>query len=362
MFYHIFYPLREIWFGFNVFKYITFRTAFAAISAFLISVLCGPFVINLLKSLKIGDQTYRPEAPTLHKYHEGKSGTPTMGGILIVGSIIISTFLWARLDNVFVWMSMMVTLCLCLVGFVDDFMKLTSNSKKGLRAITKFSGQFMIGLGLALFLYTACAGTRSLYVPFFKRLIIDLGIFYIPFVIIVIAGSSNAVNLTDGLDGLAIGCIVMISATYSVISYLTGHIKISGYLGIPFIPQAAELTVFCAAILGSSLGFLWFNSHPATIFMGDTGSLALGGAIGCVAVLIKKEILLLFVGGVFVIEALSVIAQVLSFQLTGKRVLLMAPIHHHFQLKGWAESKITVRFWIISAILALFTLVTLKLR
>ena len=362
MFYHIFYPLKEFWFGFNVFKYITFRAALAAISAFSLSVFCGPLVIKFLKLSKIGEKTHRSDAPGLDQYHGSKSGTPTMGGILIVGSILISTFLWSRLDNTYIWLAMMVTLCLCIVGLIDDCIKLTSGNKKGLHAITKFSGQFMIGLGVALFLYTTCAGCTTLHFPFFKKIVIELGIFYLPFVILVIAGSSNAVNLTDGLDGLAIGCIILISATYAAISYLTGHIDVSSYLGIPFIPQAAELTVFCCAILGSSLGFLWFNSHPATIFMGDTGSLALGGAIGMVAILIKKEVLLLFVGGVFVIEALSVIMQVMSFKIRKKRIFLMAPLHHHFQLKGWAESKITIRFWIVSALMALFALVTLKLR
>lgn len=361
MFYHIFYPLRDFWFGFNVFKYITFRAAFAAISAFVICITVGPLIIKLLSILEVGERTFRPDAPTLHKFHGSKSGTPTMGGILIIIAILASTFLWARLDNSYIWLAMMVTLWLGMVGFLDDYIKLVGK-RGGLRVLTKFSGQLIIGLVVALFLYFSAKGTALLHFPFFKKLILDLGIFYIPFIVIVIVGSSNAVNLTDGLDGLAIGCIIMIAATYSVMSYVTGHFKISGYLGIPFIPQAAEVTIFCAAILGSSLGFLWFNSHPASIFMGDTGSLALGGAIGTVAVLIKKEILLFFVGGVFVIEALSVIIQVLSFKLRGERFFLMAPLHHHFQLKGWPESKITIRFWIVSAILALFTLVILKLR
>jgi len=254
-----------------------------------------------------------------------------------------------------------VTLGLSIVGFVDDYIKLVSKAR-GLRVITKFSGQLAIGLFVALFLYFSEDGITFLHFPFLKKLILDLGIFYIPFVIIVIVGSSNAVNLTDGLDGLAIGCVVMIAAAYSAMSYITGHFNISNYLGIPFIPEAGEISIFCAAILGSGLGFLWFNSLPAQVFMGDTGSLALGGAIGTVAVLIKKELLLFIVGGIFVIEALSVILQVASFKLRGERIFLMAPLHHHFQLKGWPESKITIRFWIISAILALFTLVTLKLQ
>jgi phospho-N-acetylmuramoyl-pentapeptide-transferase len=362
MFYHIFYPLRDFWFGFNVFKYITFRAAFAAISAFVICVVFGPLVIKLLSKLEIGEKTFRSAAPSLDKFHGSKTGTPTMGGIIIISAIILSTFLWARLDNPYIWLAMVVTIWLCTIGFIDDYIKLIGKDGNGLRAITKFSGQLIIGFVIALFLYISGEGTSFLYFPFFKKLILDLGIFYIPFVVIVIVGSSNAANLTDGLDGLAIGCIIMIAAAYSVMSYVTGHFKISQYLGIPFIPQAAEVSIFCAAILGSSLGFLWFNSHPASVFMGDTGSLALGGAIGTAAVLTKKEILLFVVGGIFVIEALSVILQVASFKIRGRRIFLMAPLHHHFQLKGWPESKITIRFWIVSAILALFTLATLKLR
>jgi phospho-N-acetylmuramoyl-pentapeptide-transferase len=361
VFYHLIYPLREFWFGFNVFRYITFRTAFAAISAFVICIILGPLAIKLLSFLEIGEKTFRKDAPSLHKFHGSKSGTPTMGGILIISSILVSTLLWARLDNSYIWLAMGTILWLGIIGLIDDCIKLFGKSS-GLRALTKFTGQLIIGLTVALFLYLSEQGTPFLHFPFLKKLVLNLGIFYIPFVVIVITGSSNAVNVTDGLDGLAIGCVVMIAATYSAMSYVTGHFKISGYLGIPFIPQAAEVTIFCAAILGSGLGFLWFNSHPASVFMGDTGSLALGGAIGTVAVLIKKEILLFVVGGVFTIEALSVILQVASFKLRGKRILLMAPLHHHFQLKGWPESKITIRFWILSAILALFTLATLKLR
>lgn len=361
MFYHIFYPLREFWFGFNIFRYITFRAAFATISAFTICIIFGPLAIKLLTILKIGEKTFRSDAPILQKFHGNKSGTPTMGGVLIIAAILISTLLWARLDNSYIWLAMGATLGLCIVGFIDDYIKLVSKAR-GLRVVTKFSGQVAIGLFIALFLYFSEDGITFLHFPFLKKLILDLGIFYIPFVIIVIVGSSNAVNLTDGLDGLAIGCVIMITAAYSAMSYITGHFNISDYLGIPFIPGAGEISIFCAAILGSGLGFLWFNSHPAQVFMGDAGSLALGGAIGTVAVLIKKEILLFIVGGVFVIEALSVILQVASFKLRGERIFLMAPLHHHFQLKGWPESKITVRFWIISAILALFTLATLKLQ
>lgn len=361
MLYHLLWPLKDFWFGFNVFKYITFRTVFAAVTSFLLCILLGQAVIRLLSLRKVGEKTSRRDAPTLEKFHANKAGTPTMGGILIVGSILISTLLWARLDNSYVWLALASTLWLGIIGFIDDYIKLVREDVRGLRSITKFTGQIIAGFIIAFFLYMPGEGNSILYFPFLKKLVIDLGIFYIPFVIIVIAGASNAVNLTDGLDGLAIGCITMIAGTYSAMSYITGNFNLSGYLGLPFVPQAAEISVFCAAIVGSGLGFLWFNSHPASIFMGDTGSLALGGAIGAVAVLIKKEILLALVGGVFVAEALSVILQVASFKLRKKRIFLMAPLHHHFQLKGWAESKITIRFWIVSAILSLLTFASLKL-
>ena len=361
MLYSLLYPLRDLWFGFNVFKYVTFRAAFAAISAFLLCILLGPPLIRLLKLYKVGEKTFRRDAPTLQQFHGNKTGTPTMGGILIVGSILISTLLWARLDNSYVWLALAATLWLGIIGFIDDYIKLVREDVRGLRSINKFVGQIVVGFIIAAFLYISTPNTTLLYFPFLKNLIIDLGIFYIPFVMIVIIGSSNAVNLTDGLDGLAVGCITMIAATYSALSYVTGHFKLSAYLGVPFIPQAAEISVFCAAIVGASLGFLWFNSYPASVFMGDTGSLALGGAIGAVAVLIKKEMLLVLVGGVFVVEALSVIMQVASFKLRKKRIFLMAPIHHHFQILGWPESKIIIRFWIVSAVLALLTIATLKL-
>lgn len=361
MFYYILYPLSDFWFGFNVFRYVTFRAAFAAVSAFLLCVIFGPSLIRLFASHKVREKTFRKHAPALEQFHGNKAGTPTMGGILIVVSILISTLLWARLDNSYVWLALAATLWLGIIGFMDDYIKLVREDVRGLTAVNKFIGQVVVGLIVAVFLYFSSSKTTILYFPFFKELVVNMGIFYIPFVVIVIVGSSNAVNLTDGLDGLAAGCLTMIAATYSIMSYVTGHFKLSAYLGVPFIPQAAEMTVFCAAIVGASLGFLWFNSYPATIFMGDTGALALGGAIGAVAVLIKKEILLALVGGVFVAEALSVILQVASFKLRKKRIFLMAPLHHHFQLKGWPESKITIRFWIVSVVLSLLTLMTLKL-
>lgn len=361
MFYYL-YQLRDLFFIFNLFKYITFRAAGAAITAFLISVILGPFIISRLKMLKAGQRIRKDEAPGIYPMHKDKEGTPTMGGLLIIVSIVSSTLLWANINNKFIILVLLSVVWLGLVGFIDDYIKLVKKSSQGIAASTKFAGQILLGLflGLALFLDPR-VGDR-LDVPFLKDLFINLGIFYILFVICVIVGSSNAVNLTDGLDGLAIGCIIMIALTYTGFSYITGHKNFSDYLKIFYIPGTGELAVFCASIVGAGLGFLWFNSHPATIFMGDTGSLALGGAIGTVSVCIKKELLLFIVGGIFVIEALSVILQVASFKIRRKRIFLMAPIHHHFQMKGWSESKVVTRFWIVAAILALMSLSTLKIR
>ena len=363
MFYHFLYPLKDFWFGFNVFKYITFRAAGSAVTAFFLSIILGPIVIKKLKELKIRQSVYRDDAPCIYEYHKVKEGTPTMGGVLIVGSMMISTLLWANLSNIYIIMTLFSTLFLAAVGFKDDYLKLKNKNSHGLTARKKFLGQLLLGFIIGIYVvFFNHDIPKTLDIPFFKKVIIDLGVFYVFFTMLVIIGSSNAVNLTDGLDGLAIGCATMVALTYSIISYMTGNINISNYLNIFYIPGSGELTVFCAALVGSSLGFLWFNSYPATVFMGDTGSLAIGGAIGVVAVFIKKEILLLIVGGIFVMEALSVILQVASFKLRKKRIFLMAPIHHHFQLKGWSESKITIRFWIIASILALFSLATLKLR
>ena len=361
MLYHLLYPLKEFWFGFNVFKYVTFRAAMASITAFLLSVIIGPIIIRALSYLKIGELPRRAYVEDLYKLHKHKEGTPTIGGIIIILSIVISVLLWARLDNRFIVLCLISVLWLGIVGFVDDYIKLIKIKSLGLSITTKFIGQLVLGIGVGLYLYFDPQISTELYVPFLKHALMNLGIFYILFVVMVIAGTSNAVNLTDGLDGLAVGCVSFIALAYSIISYLTGHLKFSGYLNIYYLPGASELTVFCACLAGACLGFLWFNSYPATVFMGDTGSLALGGAIGVVSVLIKKEILLLIVGGIFVAEALSVIIQVISFRFRGKRVFLMAPFHHHLQLKGWPESKITIRFWIVALILALFGLATLKL-
>lgn len=284
-----------------------------------------------------------------------------MGGLVVLFSIVISTLLWARLDNKFIILCLISVLWLGIVGFIDDYLKSTRIRSLGLSAAAKFTGQLVLGAALALYLYFDPQISTQLYIPFLKHALINLGIFYVLFVALVVVGTSNAVNLTDGLDGLAIGCVSFIALTYGVISYLTGHVRFSDYLNIYYLAGSGELTVFCACLAGSGFGFLWFNSYPATVFMGDTGSLPLGGAIGIISVLIKKEILLVIVGGIFVIEVLSVIAQVVSFRVFGKRILLMAPIHHHFQLLGWPEAKVTIRFWIVAFILALFGLATLKL-
>lgn len=362
MFYHLFYQLRDVWFGFNVFKYITFRAAMASLTAFLISIIFGPALIRKLANLKVGQNIRREYVENLYELHKHKAGTPTMGGILILISVMASTALWARLDNRFVIICLIGVLWLGLIGFIDDYIKLSKKRSLGLRASAKLAGQALIGLAVALYLYFDKNIEPTVAMPFFKNIALNLGIFYIVFVILVIVASSNAVNLTDGLDGLAIGCVTAIAMTYCVLSYVTGHIKMSEYLNIYYLSGAGELTVFCAALVGSGLGFLWFNAYPADVFMGDTGALALGGAVGIVSVIIKKEVLLILLGGIFVTEVLSVILQILSFRLGKKRIFLMAPLHHHFQLKGLKEPKIIIRFWIIAIVLGLLTLATLKLR
>jgi phospho-N-acetylmuramoyl-pentapeptide-transferase len=363
MFYHFLYPLKDLFFGFNVFKYITFRIAACAITAFVLSAVLGKSVIKMLKNLNIGESVRNSKhTASLYEHHKEKEGTPTMGGLLIVGVIVLSVLLWADLTNKYIWIALFSTLWLAFVGFIDDFIKLTHKKSRGLTATVKLAGQLVLGIIIGFMLYSDPNIGDRLDIPFFKDLIVNLGAFYVFFSALVIIGTSNAVNLTDGLDGLAIGCVSIVALTYCVMSYVSGHYTISNYLHIIFMPQAGELAVFCAAIFGAGLGFLWYNCHPADVFMGDTGSLALGGALGTVAILIKKELLLVIVGGIFVAEALSVIIQVFSFRFRGKRVFLMAPLHHHFQLKGWAEAKIIFRFLIIAIVLALFSLSTLKLR
>jgi phospho-N-acetylmuramoyl-pentapeptide-transferase len=362
MLYELFYPLRDFFFGFNVFKYITFRASMAGITAYVISLWIGPPVIRWLAGLNLKQTIKREGFDALYGEHAGKEKVPTMGGLMILGSIVLSTLLWADLSNRYIWLTLLITLWLGLVGFIDDFLKLSKKDSKGLTALNKFVGQTLVGLGVGLFLYFDSPVWRDIALPFAKDWFLTLGIFYVPFVALVLAGASNAVNLTDGLDGLAVGCTLMIALTYGFFSYITGHAQFSHYLQIPFIAGAGELTVFCAVLFGAGLGFLWFNAHPASVFMGDVGSLSLGGALGAIAIFTKKELLLVIVGGVFVVEALSVILQVGSYKLRKQRVFRMAPIHHHFQLGGLKETKVVIRFWIVSILLSLLGFATLKLQ
>lgn len=363
MLYKLLYELRDFWFGFNVFRYITVRSVLASITALLITILLGPLVIKKLSQLKIRQSVRsQKECPQLYTFHQGKEGIPTMGGIFIILAIVLSTVLWADLTNRFVLLVLFSTISAAILGFADDYLKLTKKNAKGLNLKLKLCGQIIIASFVAFTLSLDPNWSRVLEIPFFKNILIDLGLFYALFVVIVITGASNAVNLTDGLDGLAIGCVLMVAATYGAMSYVSGNIKFSNYLMIWYVPGSGELAVFCASMVGAALGFLWYNCFPANVFMGDTGALSLGAAIGTIALLIKKELLLVLVGGIFVIEAISVILQITSYRLKLKRPFLVAPLHHHLQLKGWAESKIVVRFWIIAIILALASLSTLKLR
>lgn len=362
MLYHLFYPLHKVFSVFNIFKYITFRTAYSIITALIISFICGPMLIRELKKHQIGENI-RKVTPLSHA---AKSGTPTMGGILILSALVIPTVLWADITNRYVWIVLISTLCLGIIGFIDDYIKVVKNNAIGLRAMHKFISQILVGLGVGLTLYYGKSDFQyatSIGIPFFKDVLPDLGVFYIPFVTLVIVGASNAVNLTDGLDGLASGPVVIAAAAYMIIVYMTGHIRFAQYLNIIYVKGCGELTIFCGAVAGAGLGFLWFNTYPAEIFMGNMGSLSLGGAIGTVAVISKHELLLVAIGGIFVIETISVIMQVGYFKATGgKRIFRMAPLHHHFEEKGWDEPKIIVRFWIIAVILALLSLSTLKIR
>jgi phospho-N-acetylmuramoyl-pentapeptide-transferase len=362
MLYYLLYPLRNMISGFNVFRYITFRTAWAALTALVISFILGPWLIERMRQIKLG-QFIREEGP---KSHQQKAGTPTMGGILINIAILIPTLLWADILNPYIWIILFVTFAYGAIGFIDDYRKLAMKRNLGLSVKEKLSMQIGVALvaGLLIAYLPSIHNNYStvLTFPFFKTLHLDLGPFYIVFIVLVIVFASNAVNLTDGLDGLAIGTTLIAAATYTVLTYAAGNFRVADYLHIAWVPQAGELAVFCGAMVGASLGFLWFNAHPAEIFMGDVGSLALGGAIGCLAVMIKQEILLLLVGGLFVVEAFSVILQVASFKLTGRRIFKMSPLHHHFELSGWRETKVVVRFWIIAIIFALVSLSTLKLR
>jgi len=358
MLYYFFYGLHTHSKFFNVFRYITFRTSYAVLTALLISFLVGDRVVQFLKDYQIGQQI-RAEGPSSHKR---KSGTPTMGGILILVSVILSTLFWADLRNRYVWLALFATVGFGAVGLVDDYLKTVRHHSDGLWPRYKFSSQVVVAALIASVLYVTPGFGTELTVPFFKNFSPHLGFFYIPFAVLVIVGASNAVNLTDGLDGLAIGPMVVAAVAYTVVTYVTGHKAFADYLLIQHIDGAGELAVFCGALVGAGLGFLWYNTYPAMMFMGDVGSLPLGGALGTVAVISKHELLLFLVGGIFVIEAVSVILQVASYKSTHKRIFLMSPIHHHFELKGWDEPKVVVRFWIISIILALLSLSTLKIR
>jgi phospho-N-acetylmuramoyl-pentapeptide-transferase len=346
---------------FNVVRYITFRTAAASITALVISLVLGPWLIRRLREFQIG-QVIRQEGP---QSHHAKAGTPTMGGLLILAAALVPTLLWADLSNLYVWIAVLATGAFGGIGLLDDYLKVTRRSSGGLSPRQKIGLQILVASAVGVVLMALASydlyNTRLIF-PFFKQLIPDLGWFYVPFAIFVLVGASNAVNLTDGLDGLAISVFTVAATAFTALAYVTGHAFLASYLLLVHFAPAGELTIFCGALVGASLGFLWYNAHPAEIFMGDVGSLALGGALGTVAILIKQELLLVFVGGIFVLEALSVIVQVASFKLTGRRVLRMAPLHHHFELIGWQEPKVIARFVILAIIFALFSLTTLKLR
>jgi phospho-N-acetylmuramoyl-pentapeptide-transferase len=346
--------------GFNVFQYLTLRAILGVITALGIALIVGPTMIRHLSFKQIG-QVIRDDGP---ESHLSKAGTPTMGGALILVAIAVSTLLWADLGNRYVWVVLSVTLLFGVIGFVDDYIKLVRQDPKGLLSRYKYFWQSVVGAGAAVFLYQTAVtpAETQLIIPFFKDVIVPLGAWYILLTYLVIVGSSNAVNLTDGLDGLAVMPTVMVASALGLFSYVTGHYEFANYLAIPFIPGAGELTVFCAAMVGAGLGFLWFNTYPAQVFMGDIGALALGAALGTVAVLVRQELVLMIMGGLFVIETLSVVIQVVSYKLRGKRVFLMAPIHHHYELKGWPEPRIIVRFWIITVFLVLVGLASLKIR
>ena len=352
--------LQQYHSGFNVFNYLTLRAILGTLTALLISLWVGPGMIRRLTSYKIG-QNVRDDGP---ETHSSKAGTPTMGGALILVAVAVSTLLWSDLQNRQVLVALSVTLLFGAIGFVDDFKKLSGGSSKGLSAKAKYFWQTVFGFGAAFFLYTSAVQPieTQLIIPFVKDVFIPLGWGFVLLTYLVIVGSSNSVNLTDGLDGLAILPTVMVAGALGVFAYVTGHVNFSAYLAIPYISGVGELVIFCGAIVGAGLGFLWFNTYPAQVFMGDVGALALGAALGVVAVLVRQELILLIMGGVFVMETVSVILQVASFKLTGRRIFRMAPLHHHFELKGWPEPRVIVRFWIITVVLVLIGLASLKVR
>jgi len=346
--------------GFNVFTYVTLRAILSTLTALLIAIFMGPRVIRYLQEMQIG-QTVRDDGP---KSHLSKSGTPTMGGVLILAAILISVLLWTDLSNKYVWVTVAIVVSYGLIGFVDDYRKVIRKDAKGLIAKWKFFWQSVVAVVIAFYLFATSQdpSETALLVPFFKEVMPQLGLFFVVSTYFVVVGTSNAVNLTDGLDGLAIVPTILVAGAFAIFAYVSGNINFSTYLNIPYLPHASELVVVCTAMVGAGLGFLWFNTYPAQVFMGDVGSLSLGGALGIVAVLVRQELVLVIMGGIFVAEALSVILQVGSFKLRGQRIFRMAPIHHHYELKGWPEPRVIVRFWIISIILVLVGLATLKLR
>jgi len=352
--------LTQYYRAFSVFEYITLRAIVASLTALIITLFVGPPMIRWLAQYKVG-QVVRNDGP---QSHFSKAGTPTMGGAMIILAIAIATLLWSNLRNPYVWIVLTVMVGFGMIGWCDDYRKLMRRNSKGLSARLKFLLQSIVGLAAAIFLYMKAVtpAETSLLIPFFKNIVVPLGFFYIILTYLVIVGTSNAVNLTDGLDGLAIMPIVLVGGALGIFAYVTGHVKFATYLSVPYIPGVEEITVFCGALVGAGLGFLWFNAYPAQVFMGDVGSLGLGAALGIIAVLVRQELVLFIMGGVFVAETVSVILQVGSFKLTGRRIFKMAPIHHHFELKGWPEPRVIVRFWIITVVLVLFGLATLKLR
>jgi phospho-N-acetylmuramoyl-pentapeptide-transferase len=360
MFYHFILPLKEYLSFLRLFQYITFRSAYAALTALAIVLLMGNMAIGRLRALNLGEEI-RALGPETHRR---KAGTPTMGGIIIIGSVLVSIVLWGNFNSLYLIILIGATMLLGSLGFADDYIKSVLKRKVGIPAAVKLLFQIFIALAAVVLIYAFPSNrfeVSNFYVPFINERIVDMGALWMVFAVVVIVAASNAVNLTDGLDGLAIGSVITVGVSLGIMAYLTGNSRIAAYLRIPYVPDAAEITVYLAALMGASLGFLWFNSNPATVFMGDTGSLALGGIIGIVAVMIKKEVFLFIVGGVFVIEVLSVIIQVVSFKLRGKRVFKMSPLHHHFELSGWSEQKVVVRMWIMGIVLAILGLSSLKI-
>jgi phospho-N-acetylmuramoyl-pentapeptide-transferase len=357
--YKLLYPLTRFFTGFNIFKYITFRAAYAAITALLISFLVGPPLIRMLRNLKVG-QKVREDGPVTHLV---KSGIPTMGGLLIILSILVSVLLWQDPSIAHTWLIVVALLGFGGIGFLDDYLKITKKDPKGLAVRYKLAGQLVVSMIVVVILFVnRNEHTSELFLPFVKSPVLDLEIVYVPFAVVLLMGYSNAVNFTDGLDGLAAGLVIFVGLSFSILAYLTGRVDMTDYLNIPYVKEAGELTITCAALTGAAIGFLWFNTHPAEVFMGDTGSLSLGGVIGVIALMIKKEVLLVIVGGVFVMEIFSVVIQVVGYKLTKRRVFRMAPLHHHFELKGWKESKVVIRLWILGGLFALLSLSTLKIQ